>query len=43
MIFAAKNPKGTDAKISYELFYIGKDKDGKAKLVKTEDVVFPDF
>ena len=43
VIFAAKNPKGTDAKISYELFYIGKDKDGKAKLVKTEDVVFPDF
>ena len=43
VIFAAKNPRGTDAKISYELFYIGKDKNGKAKLVKTEDVVFPDF
>ena len=43
VIFAAKDPRGTDTKISYELFYIGKDKDGKAKLVKTEDVVFPDF
>ena len=43
VIFAAKDPRGTDAKISYELFYIGKDKDGKAKLIKTEDVVFPDF
>ena len=43
VIFAAKDPRGTDAKISYELFYIGKDKDGKAKLVKTEDVQFPDF
>ena len=43
VIFAAKDPRGIDAKISYELFYIGKDKDGKAKLVKTEDVVFPDF
>ena len=43
VIFAAKDPRGTDAKISYELFYITKDKDGKAKLVKTEDVVFPDF
>ena len=43
VIFAAKDPRGTDANISYELFYIGKDKDGKAKLVKTEDVVFPDF
>ena len=43
VIFAAKDPRGTDAKISYELFYISKDKDGKAKLVKTEDVVFPDF
>ena len=38
VIFAAKDPRGTDAKISYELFYIAKDKDGKAKLVKTEDV-----
>ena len=43
VIFASKDPRGTDAKISYELFYITKDKDGKAKLVKTEDVVFPDF
>jgi hypothetical protein len=43
VIFAAKDPRGTDAKTSYELFYITKDKDGKAKLVKTEDVVFPDF
>lgn len=43
VIFTAKNPRGTDTKISYELLYIGKDKDGKAKLVKTEDVVFPDF
>ena len=43
VIFTAKDPRGTDAKISYELLYIGKDKDGKAKLVKTEDVQFPDF
>ena len=43
VIFTAKDPRGTDAKISYELLYIGKDKDGKAKLIKTEDVVFPDF
>ena len=43
VIFAAKDPRGTDAKISYELFYIGKDKDGNAKLVKSEDVEFPDF
>ena len=43
VIFAAKDPRGTDAKISYELIYITKDKDGKAKLVKTEEVVFPDF
>lgn len=43
VIFTAKDPRGTDAKISYELFYIAKDKDGKAKLVKTEDVMFPDF
>ena len=43
VIFAAKDPRGTDANISYELFYITKDKDGKARLVKTEDVVFPDF
>ena len=43
VIFTAKDPRGTDDKISYELIYIGKDKDGKAKLVKTEDVQFPDF
>ena len=43
VIFAAKDPRGTDTKISYELFYIAKDTDGKAKLVKTEDVQFPDF
>lgn len=43
VIFAAKDPRGTDAKISYELFYIAKDKDGNAKLVKSEDVEFPDF
>ena len=43
VIFAAKDPRGTDAKISYELFYIAKDNDGKAKLINTEDVVFPDF
>ena len=43
VIFAAKDPRGTDDKISYKLFYIAKDKDGKAKLVKTEDVQFPDF
>jgi len=43
VIFAAKDPRGTDAKISYELFFIAKDKDGKVKLVKTENVVFPDF
>lgn len=43
VIFAAKDPRGTDAKISYELFYITKDKNGKAKLVRTEDVQFPDF
>ena len=43
VIFTAKDPRGTDTKISYELLYIGKDKDGKAKLVKTEDVVFPGF
>ena len=43
VIFTAKKSKGKDAKTNYELFYIGKDKDGKAKLVKTEDVVFPDF
>ena len=43
VIFTAKKSKGKDAKTSYELFYIAKDKDGNAKLVKTEDVQFPDF
>ena len=43
VIFTAKDSRGADTKISYELFYITKDKDGKAKLVKTEDVQFPDF
>ena len=43
VIFTAKKSKGKDAKANYELLYIGKDKDGKEKLVKTEDVVFPDF
>ncbi|WP_455017440.1 hypothetical protein [Oribacterium sinus] len=43
VIFTAKDPRGTDDKVSYELFYITKDKDGKAKLVRTEDVQFPDF
>ena len=43
VIFGANDPRGTDAKISYELFFIAKDKDGKVKLVKTENVVFPDF
>ena len=43
VIFTAKKSKGKDAKANYELLYIGKDKDGKAKLVKSEDVEFPDF
>ena len=43
VIFTAKKSKGKDAKTNYELLYIVKDKDGKAKLVKTEDVMFPDF
>ena len=43
VIFTAKKSKGKDAKTNYELLYIGKDKDGKAKLAKTEDVQFPDF
>ena len=43
VIFTAKKSKGKDAKTSYVLLYIGKDKDGKAKLVKTEDVQFPNF
>lgn len=43
VIFTAKKSKGKDAKTSYELLYIGSGKGGKAKLVKTEDVQFPDF
>ena len=43
VIFTAKKSKGKDAKTNYELLYIVKDKDGKAKLVKTEDVQFPNF
>ena len=43
VIFTAKKSKGKDAKTNYELLYIAKDKNGKTKLVKTEDVVFPDF
>ena len=43
VIFTAKKSKGKDAKTNYELLYIVKDKDGKSKLVKTEDVQFPDF
>ncbi|WP_314964443.1 hypothetical protein [Oribacterium sinus] len=43
VIFTAKKSKGKDAKTSYELLYIGSGKGGKAKLVKMEDVVFPDF
>ena len=43
VIFTAKKSKGKDAKTNYELLYIGKDKDGKAKLVKSEDVEFPEF
>ena len=43
VIFTAKKSKGKDAKTNYELLYIGSGKGGKAKLVKTEDVQFPDF
>ena len=43
VIFTAKKSKGKDAKTNYELLYIGNEKGGKAKLVKTEDVQFPDF
>ena len=43
VIFTAKKSKGKDTKTNYELFYIGKNKDGKAKLVKSEDVEFSDF
>lgn len=43
VIFTAKKSKGKDVKTSYQLLYIGSGKGGKAKLVKTEDVQFPDF
>ena len=43
VIFTAKKSKGKDAKTNYELLYIGSGKGGKAKLVKTEEVQFPDF
>ena len=43
VIFTAKKSKGKDTKTSYVLLYIGSGKGGKAKLVKTEDVQFPDF
>ncbi len=43
VIFTAKKSKGKDAKTSYVLLYIGSGKGGKSKLVKTEDVQFPDF
>ncbi len=43
VIFTAKKSKGKDAKTSYVLLYIGSGNGGKAKLVKTEDVQFPDF
>ena len=42
VIFTAKKSKGKDAKTSYVLLYIGSGKGGKAKLVKTEEVQFPD-
>ena len=43
VIFTAKKSKGKDAKTSYVLLSIGSGKGRKAKLVKTEDVQFPDF
>ena len=43
VIFTAKKSKGKDAKTSYVLLYIGSGKGGKAKLVNTEEVQFPDF
>ena len=43
VILTAKKSKGKDAKANYELLYIGSGKGGKAKLVKTEEVQFPDF
>ena len=35
--------KGKDTKTNYELLYIGSGKGGKAKLINTEEVQFPDF
>lgn len=43
VIFTAKKSKGKDAKTNYELLYIGSGKGGKAKLINTEEVQFPDF
>ena len=43
VLFSAKDAKGKEAKRSYVLLYIGKEADGKAKIVKTEDVAFPEF
>ena len=43
VIFTAKKSKGKDTKTNYELLYIGSGKGGKAKLINTEEVQFPDF
>ena len=43
VLFSAKDGKGKEAKRSYVLLYIGKEADGKAKIIKTEDVEFPEF
>ena len=43
VIFTAKKSKGKDAKTSYVLLYIVSGKGGKAKLINTEEVQFPDF
>ena len=43
VLFFAKDGKGKDAQRSYVLLYIGKEADGKAKIIKTEDVEFPEF
>lgn len=43
VLFSVKDAKGKEAKRSYVLLYIGKKADGKAKIVKTEDVEFPEF
>ena len=43
VLFSAKDAKGKEAKRSYVLLYIGKEADGKAKIIKTEDVEFPEF